>query len=317
MKWTAADVVQALREAYGITVDAVMQAEEWSLVTEMPLRADVRRRGLGSLNGAQANRFNANLRTIDVLLTRNWSSGKGHERIAVEVKVSRSDFRNETDAKRQPAEHSAHRTTYAAPAGLLKPEEMPEGWGLIEVYETVEAARAGTGWLIGDERYSRAKWRKRATDREPMMDADHMLAQALRRASRLEERIRRGEDAAAEVAALRAAVERAEGVAARASEAKRREQGRMRYWRDLFMATEGAQVCGTCDQPITFVLRRMEWRHADSGHDGRCYELRAERERLRRERATGARYIASWADPVTPKAVQQHADDPAEEGITA
>lgn len=54
-------------------------------------------------------------------------------RTAIEVKVSRADFLRETDAKRRPWRKITHRFVYATPAGLLKPEEIPDGCGLWEV----------------------------------------------------------------------------------------------------------------------------------------------------------------------------------------
>ena len=54
---------------------------------------------------------------------------------ALEVKVSRSDFLAELahPRKRDPAMAIAHRFAFVTPAGLVKPEEIPEGLGLLEV----------------------------------------------------------------------------------------------------------------------------------------------------------------------------------------
>lgn len=56
-------------------------------------------------------------------------------RTAIEVKISRADFLRETDAKRRPWRKITNRFVYATPAGLLKPEEIPDGCGLWEVDE--------------------------------------------------------------------------------------------------------------------------------------------------------------------------------------
>lgn len=54
---------------------------------------------------------------------------------ALEVKVSRSDFLSELahPPKREPAMAIAHRFAFVTPAGLVKPGEIPEGLGLLEV----------------------------------------------------------------------------------------------------------------------------------------------------------------------------------------
>lgn len=54
-------------------------------------------------------------------------------RTAIEVKVSRADFLRETEEKRRPWRKITNRFVYATPAGLLKPEEIPDGCGLWEV----------------------------------------------------------------------------------------------------------------------------------------------------------------------------------------
>ncbi|MEZ5781192.1 MAG: hypothetical protein R3D70_06035 [Rhizobiaceae bacterium] len=56
--------------------------------------------------------------------------------IVVEVKCSRSDFqRDKHKGHRNPAIRKGMGTYryFMAPAGLLKPEELPDGWGLVEV----------------------------------------------------------------------------------------------------------------------------------------------------------------------------------------
>ncbi|MFI8660752.1 MmcB family DNA repair protein [Rhodococcus qingshengii] len=57
----------------------------------------------------------------------------GATRTAIEVKISRADFLRETEEKRRPWRKITNRFVYATPAGLLKPEEIPDGCGLWEV----------------------------------------------------------------------------------------------------------------------------------------------------------------------------------------
>lgn len=68
-------------------------------------------------------------RRIDLLI---WRSG---QRTAVEVKISRADFRRDTAEKRDVWRRHAHRFIYATPVGLLTPDEVPAGCGLWEVDE--------------------------------------------------------------------------------------------------------------------------------------------------------------------------------------
>lgn len=64
-----------------------------------------------------------------------WPS-KNFERVAYEVKVSRADFLRELAApkKRQQALQLSNYFYFAAPRGLIKPEELPPETGLVEVW---------------------------------------------------------------------------------------------------------------------------------------------------------------------------------------
>lgn len=57
----------------------------------------------------------------------------GKSRTAIEVKISRSDYLRETDAKRRMWRAITNRFVYATPTGLLRPDEIPDGCGLWEV----------------------------------------------------------------------------------------------------------------------------------------------------------------------------------------
>lgn len=69
---------------------------------------------------------------IDFFAVHTWPS-KDYKSIAYEIKVSRSDFRKELDNpnKRAFAERLSHECLFAVPQGLIRPDEVPEGWGLI------------------------------------------------------------------------------------------------------------------------------------------------------------------------------------------
>ncbi len=69
---------------------------------------------------------------IDAAAFGCWPS-KGHHRLAFEVKRSRGDFLRELKSpqKRKWVEENFHQTWFVVPSGLVKPEEVPESWGLL------------------------------------------------------------------------------------------------------------------------------------------------------------------------------------------
>lgn len=63
------------------------------------------------------------------------NSSAGFKARAYEIKVSRADFRRDTSLKQREARLFSDQFFYVAPAGLLKPEEVPDWAGLIEYSE--------------------------------------------------------------------------------------------------------------------------------------------------------------------------------------
>lgn len=63
--------------------------------------------------------------------------GSRGESILVEVKVSRADFHaDKAKVFRRDEDNGVGQLRYfAAPAGILKPEDMPEGWGLLAIHQ--------------------------------------------------------------------------------------------------------------------------------------------------------------------------------------
>ncbi len=72
-------------------------------------------------------------RSFDFFAFNLWPSNS-YLKIAYEIKVSRGDFFRELDnpKKRESAETFANECYFAVPCGLVKVDEVPEGWGLIE-----------------------------------------------------------------------------------------------------------------------------------------------------------------------------------------
>lgn len=76
-------------------------------------------------------RFN---HSIDFYAYNLWPS-KDYLKIAYEIKISRSDFSKELNnpRKRESAESYSNECYFATQVGLVQTDEIPEGWGLIEL----------------------------------------------------------------------------------------------------------------------------------------------------------------------------------------
>lgn len=127
----AEDVVKALEKRHGAN-ELNTAAREWAFFAE--LRAGT---GYSTYDYKKNKRkpFNPEQR-FDAWAINLYPSKK-HERIAYEIKVSRSDFLHEINnpEKRQQALHLSNYFYFAAPKGLIAVEEIPEECGLIEVSE--------------------------------------------------------------------------------------------------------------------------------------------------------------------------------------
>ncbi len=120
----AKEVIEALRLRHANP--RPHRAAEWAFFTE--LRAGTGYKSRGKKYDPQ-KRFDA--------WAINLYPSKGHLTIAYEVKVSRSDFLHEikNPDKRKMAMSCSNEYYFVTPVGLVKPEEIPEGLGLIEVKE--------------------------------------------------------------------------------------------------------------------------------------------------------------------------------------
>lgn len=283
MKWTETLVIDVLREAY-LPREGSDVLEEWALLNQVVLRAG------------------RNERRIDALGVR--CSGRGDERIAFEVKVSRQDFRSETPEKRAPAEAVAHLCTYVAPADLIPVGELPAGWGLIEVYET-PFDRPPTIAPLGD----RAEWRVRPVRRTPVGGLDDLAAVLARRASRTEESIRSGADVpGVEVARLRYDVERLSLALYSAQQQIAAAADAARQARYELLGQAGDQDCADCGQKVTWrhtAKNGAAWTHVKRAHDKPCAKDRAEQDRLAKVAETGAHYGWGFAAPIEPRVFRE------------
>jgi hypothetical protein len=261
VKWTEALVVERLRAHYTRLDAKYGQTGTHALLTQVPAAG----------------------RIIDVLVM----TSDPVERYAIEVKVTRADYRAETDAKRLASWQLAHRCLYAAPVGLIDPATLPRGWGLYEVTED-GAARL----------YRHGEWH------EPVIGNDAVTEMALRRCAAAEDAIRLGETEPAEVARLRWEVDRYAGLVQSAQDSRATYRRQAVAACSELLAVQGMQECGDCEQPVTWLRAQMEWTHPDPQAHKDCAKTRRERDRRRRERETGSQYLWGKEGSVEPKALR-------------
>jgi hypothetical protein len=117
-------------------VRSSLRKDAWRLLEEVAYRDDQpRRRGPRVPPG----------RRIDLLGFRPPHAPEHGpvERIAIEIKCSRSDYLSDVrnPEKQAPWRRLANWHAFAAPAGLIRPDEVPQGSGLLEAFLWVSPAR--------------------------------------------------------------------------------------------------------------------------------------------------------------------------------
>lgn len=270
----APEIVTALRRHYGAERDGI--GPEWAALDEVELTGPGTRR-------------------IDLLLVRAWSGRpKGHERHAVEVKVSRADLRRELDSgKWRPWAAVAHRFYLAVPDSLnLDGLDLPDTWGIYTVTS------------------SGVRQTRRAKRHDDPAELPHRLVvEAFRRASRAEARIREAAagDTAAELADARAQLAALTRKLDTAYGATERERDRVRAALDLAASIMPDGVVCRCGTEVKLTRRRGRgsrpaWEHVgEAGTDPRRYAREGE----------VCRYAAPDLDALVPEVD----DEP--EGLTA
>jgi hypothetical protein len=213
----------------------------------------------------------------------------GDRRIAIEAKVSRADFGRESDEKRAPSWRATHGCVYLCPPGLIEADDLPSGWGLWWALSPTRIR------VVEDPRWH-----------EPDLPALDALSTSLaRRTAALEDRVRVAEAHLDPTAALVAAgdeAQRLSGLLATRDAAVARERARAEDAAEQVLAALGPQRCADCDEVVTYT-RTGAWRHPDAEREARCERSRAEQERQRRARATGAEYLSVKAPRVMPAGV--------------
>jgi len=151
---TSKDILEALKRHY-------KDERQWAFFKELRVGTGYR------LSWAhQGPEYNNPEQRIDAWVINCYKS-KQYEKIAFEIKVSRSDFLNEihNPSKREQALHLSNRFYFAAPKGLIKVEEIPEECGLVEI----------------DKDSNFLKWTKQAPWRETEEPTWNFLAALSRR----------------------------------------------------------------------------------------------------------------------------------------
>lgn len=195
-RWTERDIINAIRVHY-LPVTAIQSGqEEWSLLTQvsssrafetlpLPSRSD---RDISDEERGHITVLRRD-RRIDVLLVRNWCGRIGHEIIAMEVKVTRADFFQDTEEKRRPWWLLSNKFAYVVPAGMVGPEEVPSGCGLVEITGGPcrrDDPHTHTPACVGVLSWNRAaRIEKRVIDSIPL----GLAVEFARRASRTEGRV--------------------------------------------------------------------------------------------------------------------------------
>jgi len=127
---TARDVIKALRIRH-------KDKRQWAFFEELRVGTGHRKHW-----ASQGHEPENPEQRIDAFVMNMYESKK-FVRIAYEIKVSRSDFLHEINSpeKRFQAMQFSNQFYFVAPKGLIKPEEIPEQTGLIEVDERLNTMR--------------------------------------------------------------------------------------------------------------------------------------------------------------------------------
>jgi hypothetical protein len=130
-------------------------------------------------------------RTVDFFAVNTWPS-KGLAAVAVEVKVSRADFRRELDhpEKRATIIPYVNEFWFAAPRGVINQKEVPDGCGLLETWGDKLRATIRAKQFM-DREPDRALWtviaRRCADDRKCVEKARQEFAEFKGRSVSLED----------------------------------------------------------------------------------------------------------------------------------
>lgn len=130
---TADEVLAAVRKRHPGIEDGV---PAWIFVPELRVSTGYPPGGeLSMVRGKRVWRYPPKQR-LDAWAMHTWPSRR-YERVAYEIKVSRSDWLRELadPEKRQVAMGLSNRFYFAVPQGMVRVVEVPEGCGLVSIIE--------------------------------------------------------------------------------------------------------------------------------------------------------------------------------------
>lgn len=260
--WTAREVTAALWQH--------LTAQSWAVVTEIAAEAVLEQTMLGDFPWQR--RVARRIDVLGVRRARNQQRDGDLERLAIEVKVSRADFLSDVarPEKQAPWRAVAHRHAYAAPAGLIRPEEIPAGSGLLEVKRGGYSGSHTVRWAL------RAPFETR-----PGELPSWLVSTLAHRLSSAEARMRGLVDADGQSEEeLRGDVERLRREVERLGSRLERMTEQSNAYRAAAGAAGHPIPCGTCGEPIRPLSPRQgalsRWRHVDKAADGPCEQQRHE-----------------------------------------
>lgn len=270
-----------------MTARDVLRALHWHYSGRYAMLTEVSARPTGFVSTTDPEH---RVRRIDALLLRmNTDVTGGIERIAIEVKVTRSDFMADVNDphKQAPWRALAHRHAFATPAGLVRKEEVPANSGLLEV----GSCASGPGTVKTVVRMPRDK------GHDPGALPVVNIMDAFWRAGRAEAQMRGlnhhvGDDDMD----LRARIKALEADLTRMTVQASRAQERGDRWRKVAGAA-GPLPCSTCGEPLTATRGRVryesgEWMHRDKAVADACLALR--------QAAADASKVDRWGAYVLP-----------------
>ena len=211
-KWTSKEIVTSVRKHYGAERDNI--GPEWASLAEFSLRPG---------GGWQR---------ADLYIVRAWRGmPKGHERILIEVKVSRSDFLREMSKPYKMSELSSvsHRSYFATPEGVIKDtDDLGDVGHLLITVHGVKVARRC----------------KRNDNPDPIPEGS--FVEAFRRASRAEARERMvSDDPVSEVLSLKKEVERLKRSEQTLRDSQYRDTSALQSWTHILTDVGGVPcLCG-------------------------------------------------------------------------
>jgi hypothetical protein len=219
-KITSEDIIRAIRMRYGMNNIRTSMPPEWSGLEEF---------SLGPGGGRQR---------ADMFLVRSWSSApKRHERITIEIKVSRTDLLKELARphKIEPFAAVSHRVYFAVAEGVVKDtDNLGEGVGLYVL------SRKG-----GSLREIKRAKRNNTPDDVP----EGAFVEAMRRASKSEWRHKDVqedvEDLPAQIISLQNQIHVAQQAQQRAVESRGNTQRVLKNWMTKIAEISGVPcMCG-------------------------------------------------------------------------